>query len=202
MQRPRRIVGTIRRDLPIPQPSPAPLEDRTPNNFSSMRAAPLPPSQTPAAPPPAPIRTTAAPSSPSTQRGARGPLPEPPSTQSMRQAFNNQPTSQTPGSRLSGNGNGSHSVDSPKNGKGSEIYGTIRNVAPAAAVVASAHTREVALLGSDSLESVSSGKEEPRSTIATVPQQVATEIFRGEAEMDDVVLNSVIIPAIESVRHV
>jgi hypothetical protein len=94
------------------------------------------------------------------------------------------------------------SADSPKNGKGSEIYGTIRNAAPAAAVVASAHAREVALLGSDSLDSVSSAPQGPRSTIATVPQEVATEIFRGEAGMDDVVLDSVIIPAIESVRHV
>lgn len=101
---------------------------------------------------------------------------------------------------MSGNGTGINPADSPKNGKGSEIYGTIRNAAPAAAVAASAHARDRTLHGLDSPGPSSPVTAEPRSTPVTAPQHVASDVLQGEVGMDDMILDSVIIPAIESVR--
>lgn len=172
--------------------------------YSSLRAAPLPPKQTPAAPPAAVgSRNTVTPSSPATQRSAKGPLPKPPSTHSLRQAYSNQASSQTAVSRSTGNGsgNGNGNGDSPKNGKGNEIYGTIRNAAPAIAVAASAHARDRALHGSDSGGPPSPINAE-RNTKVTAPQQVRGSSFpQGEVGMDDLILDGVIIPAIESVSE-
>lgn len=103
--------------------------------------------------------------------------------------------------RITGNGNGSNLGESPKNGKGSEIYGTIRNAAPPAAVAASAHARDRALHHSEPIDSSSPVTTEQRNSLSVVPQQVAGDMLQGEAGMDDMILDGVIIPAIESVSH-
>lgn len=173
-----------------------------------MRAAPLPPNQSPAPPVSAASnRNSATPSSPATQRGTKGPLPKPPSTQSMRQAYTNQASSQPALSRLSGQGhssgngnvNSSNASDSPKNGKGNEIYGTIRNAAPATAVAASAHARDRALHGQDSPGPASPIRANHGTPTAASPPIAGVDFAPGEVGMDDVILDTVIIPAIESV---
>ncbi|KAJ9110768.1 hypothetical protein QFC20_002809 [Naganishia adeliensis] len=193
--------GTIRRDLPVPQPPPAPLDNTPSSIYSSLRAAPLPPNQSPAPPVPASAsRNLATPSSPATQRGTKRPLPKPPSTQSMRQAYSKQAPPQPAVSRLSGNGdnNGNGNGDSPKNRKGNEIYGTIRHAAPATAVAASAHARDRALHGSDSAGPASPIHAERNIPSTTMQANRGDTFSPGEVGMDDVILDTVIIPAIES----
>lgn len=169
--------------------------------YASLRAAPLPPNQSPAPPIPATAsRNQATPSSPATQRGTKGPLPKPPSTQSMRQAYSNQTPAQPAQpavSRLSGNGNGNG--DSPKSGKGNEIYGTIRHAAPATTVAASAHARDRALHESDSPGPALPIHAERNIPSTTVQANRGDALAPGQVGMDDVILDTVIIPAIESV---
>ncbi|GHJ86649.1 hypothetical protein NliqN6_3051 [Naganishia liquefaciens] len=186
--------GTIRRDLPIPQPPPAPLDNNPPNTFASLRAAPRPPNQSPAAPHPLQTaRVPGAPVSPATQRSNKGPLPKPPSMQSMRQAYSNQASLHAPVVQMSGTGSGSTAGESPKNNRGSEIYNTIRNAAPPAALVASVHAQDRPLHHSESL-----GPPSLTASPSAIPRQITGDLPQGDMGMDDMILNSVIIPAIES----
>lgn len=127
----------------------------------------------------------------------------------MKQAFAKQAPQQSALSRLSGNGHnngtgdGSNNSDSPRNGKGNEIYGTIRNVAPATAVAASAsaHARDRALHGQDSPGPASPLQANRRSPNAAPAPNIGETFAPGEVGMDDVILDTVIIPAIESVSR-
>lgn len=121
----------------------------------------------------------------------------------MRQAYSKQAPPQPAVSRLSGNGenNGNDNGDSPKNGKGNEIYGTIRHAAPATAVAASAHARDRALHGSDSAGPASPIHAERNIPSTTMQANRGDTFSPGEVGMDDVILDTVIIPAIESVSQ-
>jgi hypothetical protein len=179
----------------VPQPPPAPLDNTPSSMYASMRAAPAPPAHhnTPPTNPASNIQAATA--SPATQRGTKGPLPRPPSTQSMKQAYTNQEAA----SRIIAS-NSNHSFESPKSGKGSEIYGTIRNAATPAVVAATALAKDRALHTSAGGAS-SSPLHDQKSSITPVlqPATSSNSIPPGDVGMDDLILDSVIIPAIESV---
>ncbi|KAJ9097253.1 hypothetical protein QFC21_004922 [Naganishia friedmannii] len=188
--------GTIRRDLPVPQPPPAPLDSTPSNIYASMRAAPAPPIHhgTPPTNPGSDI--SAATASPTTQRCTKGPLPRPPSTQSMKQAYINQ----EPASRISASSS-NRNFESPNSGKGSEIYGTISNAATPAVVAATALAKDRALHTSASGAAPLPINDQKSSITPVVQQSTKSNIVPpapGDVGMDDLILDSVIIPAIES----
>lgn len=165
--------------------------------YANMRAAPAPPSHhgTPPAKPASNIQGATA--SPSTQRGTKGPLPRPPSTQSMKQAYANQ----EPASRISASSS-NRNFESPKSGKGSEIYGTIRNAATPAVVAATALAKDRAMHASGPGASASPSNDQKSSITPVVqPRTSSNAIPPGDVGMDDLILDSVIIPAIESVSQ-